>query len=205
MQLDPKMSLFDAMDAATVVAATPAREPPAAPVFDAEMAALDVEFAHWYESELTLLRRYAILTENPADLVDRNQYPQLLARLSFGLRRSGDVLGRLKAQQRKAEGFTKRAAAVAGMDDLAEYVAQSAIKGEKVKITDDYRKIFVAGSDRVHNANLRCAMLDGMVEQIWTMKIEFREAIQTLRSMAWGGARDGDALSSVATASQEPT
>jgi hypothetical protein len=186
--------IFDPVASAIFVSG-PNNEPVSAKVYDEDMAAVDPEFAQWYDQELGILQRYAILAENPADLTDESRRSDLLAKLSFGLRRSGDMLARIKGRLRKAESLLKQASALAAIDDLNEHSARMTMSGEKLKITDDYRKTFVAGSPRLHKANLNCAMLIAMSEQAWTMKTEFMMGISTVKAIAWG-MRDSEHLSS---------
>jgi hypothetical protein len=167
--------IFDPVASAIFVSG-PNNEPVSAKVYDEDMAAVDPEFAQWYDQELGILQRYAILAENPADLTDESRRSDLLAKLSFGLRRSGDMLARIKGRLRKAESLLKQASALAAIDDLNEHSARMTMS-------------------RLHKANLNCAMLIAMSEQAWTMKTEFMMGISTVKAIAWG-MRDSEHLSS---------
>lgn len=189
------MTKINLLQNAAHLTGTPTEEPPLTP----EMQDIDPALAKVFETKVDLLRSYLVLAENPADLADANQRRVIFAKLSYGLRKSGEYLSWARFHHRMALMDVKRAEAGAAIDGIHQFIEGERTKGRDGKITDKVRDHYKFIDKSVGSNMLREAMLEAMVEQLKTMKTEFIMSIATLKAMAYG-VDDTDHMSSAASA-----
>lgn len=159
-----------------------------------EIAAVDLAMSRQYDEKAGHLRSILVLAENPIDLNDENQKRIIFARLSYGLRKAGEMLGWVRFHYKQAKSDCKRAAAVAALEEYTDYLVSKRQSDDKLKATEKMREFYVGMSETVRAANSREAMLEAMEIQASTMKLEFMMSISTLKAMAYG-MRDSDFMS----------
>lgn len=192
------MSKINLADAASHLVSAPEEDRPLTP----EMEDIDKEMAKKFTEKVNILRSFLMLAENPADLADDKQRVVIFAKLSYGLRKSGEYLSWARFHHKNTKIDLKRSEALAVVDGVYDYVSKEKEKGREGKVTDKVRDNYKYLDVGVGKDMLREAMLEAMVEQLATMKLEFTMAISTIKAMAFG-IKDENFMSSAAVAVSE--
>lgn len=163
---------------------------------DDEFNKIDETLTEKYNSLLDEISKYSMLTENIHDLHDESNRMNLFAKLSYGLRKSGEAKAWVIYHLNVAESETKASLGVASLDDFPEYVLQNEANGKTIKTTDSVREAFVVQCERVKTAKKKLAMLKAMDEVISIYKSQFVNGISTIKAMVYGN-KDSNIMSSL--------
>lgn len=157
---------------------------------------IDIQNHELVSNHIKELAPYLAIAENIKEV---NQFtaPQLLGKLSVGLRKAGDLLATAKYLYKKARADRKRVEAVVALDLFPEYAKQN-----DVKSTDAMRAYYVNQHKDVLAAIDREAFFEAVQEQLHTIKTELFMSITTARSIVYG-FKDSNQLSAVATGSDD--
>lgn len=166
-----------------------------------EAEILDLRGTEIHQERLLELQRYLVLVENPQD-VNEFTAPKILAQLSYGYRKAGEYLAAAKYAYANARADRKRAAAIAALDNIREYVAEQKAKGVDIRITDATRDHYIQIDPDVKRAVEIEALYDAMQEQLSTIKMEFLMAISTTKAIAYGH-RDSSMISGASVSVNE--
>jgi hypothetical protein len=169
-----------------------------------EMEEIDPEFSKLYNERMEVLISYVVIAERTFDLADERLRQQMFAKLSYGLRKAGEWLGWARYHQSMAKSRRKQAEAIASLEGFGKYLSQKKGSGEEVKATESVRSHYIQINPEVMLACSKEALMDAIVEQLMTVKLEFIQAISTIKAMAWG-MKDSDFMSgsSVSVNSQQ--
>jgi hypothetical protein len=118
--------------------------------------------------------------------------------LSFGLRKSGELLASAIYDQKMAKSDLKRAQAVAALEEFHVYSVGQKEKGIDVKSTDTTRGHYININEGVLRATEKEAFYEAVVSQLDSYKTQFTMVLSAVKAMI--SKQRGDALiSSVAT------
>jgi hypothetical protein len=103
--------------------------------------------------------------------------------LSFGLRRSGEMLADAIYKQKMAKSARKQAEAVAALENFGRFLAQRQSEGESLKATDSIRQHYIALDEGSLKATEREAFFEAMVSQLETYKMQFTMVLSAIKAM----------------------
>lgn len=155
---------------------------------------IDEDLAMNYENLVSDIAKYSMLTENVHDLHDESQRINLFAKLSYGLRKSGEAKAWVSFHRDISESEAEAAEGIAALDEFPAYLALKASEGNDIKATDSNRKWYVSTNENVLTAKKKVAMLKAMDQVITIYKSQFTNSIGTLKAMIYG-IKDSDYLS----------
>jgi hypothetical protein len=160
---------------------------------------LDKKIGDVFDTKVSELLEYAALAENYRDINDEFYRGQLFAKLSYGLRRSGECYAWALLQKSKASILRKETEAAVATSDLATWVSNQKEMDPKFKLTESSKKQYIHTVDSVKIAARTEAICEAMCENFAIMRTQFTSAISTLRAMCYGH-RDSVYMSSTASA-----
>jgi len=147
---------------------------------------LDLAEAKLHQKQLAELQKFLLLVEEPQDINEITALP-ILAKLSYGYRKSGEYMALAGFQYNEKKAARKRAEAVAFLDNFREYAANKKAAGvADFKATDDAKKHYVNLDPEVSAASKEEALFQAMYEQLKTIQMEFLMAISTAKAAAYG-------------------
>lgn len=155
-------------------------------VLSPAIEAIDVIFSSQYNQQIYSLREVLVLAENPQDWQDPIHRIRVAAKLSWGLRKSGEFLGQARAHYKLAYASRKKAESIAALETFAQYVAAKKAEGKDTKVTEEMRKHYVNIDVNVHAAVAKEAYMEAIIEQLQTYKQEFFMALKILQATAYG-------------------
>lgn len=118
--------------------------------------------------------------------------------LSFGLRKSGELLADAIYQQKMAKTELRRAQAIAALETFGQYMADKKIEGIDIKSTDSTRGHYINIDESVLKAAEREAFYEAIVSQLDTYKTQFTMAMSAVKAMI-SKQRGDSMISGVAT------
>lgn len=118
--------------------------------------------------------------------------------LSFGLRKSGELLARAIYDQKMAKSDLKRAQAIAALEEFHGYTRDQKDKGIDVKSTDTTRGHYININENVLIAAEREAFFEAVVSQLDSYRTQFTMVLSAVKAMI-GKQRADTLISSVAT------
>jgi hypothetical protein len=167
-----------------------------------DMARVDPVLVDWFYKKLEFLHTYLIVAESVPDMLDINVKRTILPKLSYGLRKSGELLGNISYYASESEKELKRARAIAALDEFNSWVATKKIEGKEIKITDATREHYLHIDPNVSAAHSRYSLLLAMRIQAQCIKQEFVMALAGMKSMLYGVSDDA-MLSGISAAVNE--
>lgn len=124
--------------------------------------------------------------------------------LSFGLRKSGELLAIAIYDHKMAKADLKRAQAIAALEEFHAYSRDQKEAGVDVKSTDTTRGHYININEGVSRATEKEAFCEAVVSQLDSYKTQFTMVLSAVKAMI--SKQRGDALiSSVATPTASPT
>jgi len=146
-----------------------------------------------YQLRMEEIRPILLIIERPLDLTDEGFRRAVFPKLSFGLRKAGELVAMLKYHYKTAVDGRKRAHAVAFLDEFNGYAEKNEIKS-----TDKAREFYIHLNGGVQAAQNAEAVLEAYLENAMTIKQELIMSLSTIKGMVYG-FRDSDTLSSSAS------
>jgi len=146
-----------------------------------------------YETRMDELRPILMIIERPIDLTDEGFRRAVFPKISFGLRKSGELVALLRYHYKSAVDARKRATAVAALEEFNGYAEKNDLKA-----TDKVREYYIPLNEGVQAANNTEAVLEAYLENALTIKQELVMSLSTIKAMVYG-IRDSDPLSSSAS------
>jgi hypothetical protein len=146
-----------------------------------------------YERRLKEIRPTLVIIEKPLDLTDSAFRQAIFPKLSFGLRKAGELVAYLKYHYKMAVDANKRAKAIAFLEEFDEYA-----RSKELKSTDKAREFYIPLNQGVRVAQEAEAVLEAYLENAMTIKQEFIMALSTIKGMVYG-LKDHDLLSGSAS------
>ena len=118
--------------------------------------------------------------------------------LSFGLRKSGELLASAIYDQKMAKSDLKRAQAIAALEEFHVYTVLQKDKGVDVKSTDTTRGHYININEGVLKAAEKEAFYEAVVSQLDSYKTQFTMVLSAVKAMI-GKQRADSLISGVAT------
>ena len=118
--------------------------------------------------------------------------------LSFGLRKSGELLTDAIYQQKMAKTELKRAQAIAALEEFGQYMIDKKEAGVEIKSTDSTRGHYININESVLKAAEREAFYEAIVSQLDTYKTQFTMAMSAVKAMI-SKQRGDSMISGIAT------
>lgn len=146
-----------------------------------------------YERRMQELRPILLIIERPIDLTDEGFRRAVFPKISFGLRKSGELVAFLRYHYKTATDNRKRAVAVAALEEVIIYA-----QAHDIKITDKAREYYIPMNKGVQVANNIEAVLEAYLENAMTIKQELIMSLSTIKAMVYG-ISDSTPLSSSAS------
>ncbi|MEM4380567.1 MAG: hypothetical protein QXL01_07805 [Thermoplasmatales archaeon] len=146
-----------------------------------------------YERRMDELRPILLIIERPLDLTDEGFRRAVFPKLSFGLRKAGELVAYIKYHYKVAVDSGKRAKAIAFLEAFDDYA-----QAREIKSTDKAREFYIPLNKDVQLANNAEAVLEAYLENAMTIKQELIMSLSTIKGMVYG-MRDSDLLSSSAS------
>lgn len=129
--------------------------------------------------------------ENLRDMLQNDHMAmKVVGILSYGLRRSGELLADAIYRHKMATVERKRMEAVAALDNFGKYLAGKREKGEDIKVTSDVRGHYIHIDQDVLTACEKEAFCEAVVSQLDTYKIQFTMAMSAVKAMISKGRSD---------------
>jgi hypothetical protein len=137
--------------------------------------------------------------ENLRDMLHNNDMAlKVVGILSYGLRRSGELLAEAIYKHKMSKVERKRAEAVAALENFGKYLGEKRAAGEELKATDSVRTHYISIDAGVLRASEREAFFEALVSQLDTYKTQFTMSMSSVKAMI--SNKQSDALiSGVAT------
>lgn len=146
-----------------------------------------------YEKRMEEIRPILVIIEKPLDLTDSSFRQAVFPKLSFGLRKAGELESYLLYYYKMSVDALKRAKAVAFLEEFEAYA-----KTKELKFTDKSREFYIPLNEKVQKAQEIEAILEAYLVNIKTIKQEIIMAMSTIKGMVYG-IKDYDLLSSSAS------
>ena len=118
--------------------------------------------------------------------------------LSFGLRKSGELLADAIYRHKMAKTEMKRVQAIAALETFGSYMGTKKADGIDIKSTDSTRGHYINIDPEVLKAAEKEAFCEALVSQIDTYKMQFTMAMSAVKAMI-GKQRSDALISGVAT------
>jgi hypothetical protein len=167
-----------------------------------DMTRVDPELCDWFFKKIEFLQEYLVIAESVPDMLDPHVKRAVMPKLSYGLRKSGELLGNISFYMSESEKDLKRARAIAALDEFNSWVASKKIEGKDIKTTDATREHYLHIDPNVSRAHSRYSLLLSMRIQAQTIKQEFVMALAGMKSMLYG-VSDDHMLSGISAAVNE--
>jgi hypothetical protein len=139
------------------------------------------------------IRPTLVIIERPLDLTDSSFRQSIFPKLSFGLRKAGELESYLLYYYKMSVDTSKRAKAVAFLEEFDGYAQQ-----KEIKSTDKAREFYIPLNPKVQKAQEVEAMLEAYLINVKTIKQELIMALSTIKGMVYG-IKDHDLLSNSAS------
>ena len=137
--------------------------------------------------------------ENLRDMLQSNDMAmKVVGLLSFGLRKSGELLADAIYRHRMAKTELKRSQAVAALENFGSYMSAKKIEGVDIKSTDSTRGHYINIDVDVLKAAEKEAFCEALVSQLDTYKTQFTMAMSAVKAMI-SNQRSDMMISGVAT------
>lgn len=145
---------------------------------------VDAEIAYQYQSRVSELREYVAILEQHQKKVSEEERPKLFAQMSYAYRRSVEACAWAGTLQTNAWRNVKKSEAVAAQEKFFEYVTKKKEEsGQATKDTADNRKWYTQMDPDVVAASQKAAVIDGLCEIFYGLKMQFTQGISTLKAM----------------------
>jgi alpha-L-arabinofuranosidase len=167
-----------------------------------DIKSIDIAVGMECKRRMDELANYIVLVENPKTIYDETARIMLFAKLSYGLRKSGEGYAWAMRKVNEAAIKKKETESSAALDEISNWVKKRREDDSKFKPTDKDKTHFIYTIDSVKVAYRLVAILESMAENFLIIRQEFTQAISTLRAMYYG-QRDSTYMSSAA--STEPS
>ena len=143
--------------------------------------------------------------ENLRDMLQSDEMAmKIVGILSFGIRKTGELLSEAVYKWKLAKRDRKKAEGEAAISGFHEYINSKKKDGMEIKATDTVRSHYVNINEDVLKAAEREAFYEAVVSQLETYKMEFTMAASGVNAMI-KSKRGDNLISSLATPTQDET
>jgi hypothetical protein len=108
---------------------------------------------------------------------------KIVGMLSFGLRKSGELLADAIYKQKQAKAEVKRAQGIAALETFGSYIREKKEDGIEVKMTDSTRGHYINIDEDVLRSLEKEALCEAIVAQLDTYKTQFTMAMSAVKAM----------------------
>lgn len=151
-----------------------------------ETKKLDIEMGVEFEKRLTELRKYAVLLENPRDLEDESNRYNLLAKLSYALRRSHEGLAWATVKLKEAKINALCIEHEVESDQFLRWSEEQKKHDKKFSVTEKTKARFLHTIQTVKFAYRIVGIIDAMVQVLEGMRYEFVQGLSTIKTITYG-------------------
>jgi len=152
-----------------------------------------------YSCDVSELETALWQAENLRDMLQSDEMAmKIVGILSFGLRKSGELLAEAVYKWKLAKRDRKRAEGEAAIDGFHDYITLKKVTGVEIKSTDSIRSHYVNINENVLKAAEKEALYEAIVTQLESYKNQFMMAASGVNAMI-KSKRGDNLISSIAT------